>query len=301
VAQSLDRALAVAAEARRRNIRVRAYISCALGCPFEGAVPPELAADLARALHAHAPETEIVISDTIGTGTPGEMARVLAHTLAHVPINRIAVHCASARLSAARLGCASRLRLSSAPLACASRKSRSAHARVFFGCLPPACHAHPPTRVTHTRASAVCFAGHDTYGQALANILEAMRHGVATVDSSVAGLGGCPFAGPGAAGNVATEDVVYMLRGAGVETGVNLDAAIDAGAWACEQLGRANASKAAMALLRRREHSAICVPTGATLSLGGTVAADNTAAEGVAATAAAGGPRSAVAEQTRPP
>lgn len=96
MAQSLDRALAVVTEARRRHVRVRAYISCALGCPFEGAVPPELAADLARALHAHAPDAEIVISDTIGAGTPGEMARVLAHTLPHVPVDSIAVHCATA-------------------------------------------------------------------------------------------------------------------------------------------------------------------------------------------------------------
>ena len=120
--------------------------------------------------------------------------------------------------------------------------------------------------------------GHDTYGQALANILCALEHGITTVDTSVAGLGGCPFAGPGAAGNVATEDVVYMLRGLGIEvcerpaslslyqpihsltpatplctqTGVDFDLAVDTGAWIVKRLERLNGSKAALASLRRR-------------------------------------------------
>lgn len=93
---------------------------------------------------------------------------------------------------------------------------------------------------------------HDTYGQALANILCALQHGVAVVDSSVAGLGGCPFAGPGAAGNVATEDVVYMLHGLGVETGVDFERVVDIGERIVAKLGRCNASKAALASLRRR-------------------------------------------------
>ena len=93
---------------------------------------------------------------------------------------------------------------------------------------------------------------HDTYGQALANILTALQHGVATVDSSVAGLGGCPFAGPGAAGNVATEDVVYMLHGLGIDTGVDFRKAMEAGEYILSHLnGRPNSSRAAIATLKR--------------------------------------------------
>jgi len=130
----------------------------------------------------------VVLADTIGTGTPGDMAALLQAVLPHVPVERLAVHC------------------------------------------------------------------HDTYGQALANILIALQHGVASIDSSVAGLGGCPFAGPGAAGNVATEDVLYMLHGLGIETGVDFDRVVLAGEYVIRKLGRANASKAALATLRRRPH-----------------------------------------------
>jgi len=199
VAEAVGRALEITTAARQRGVGVRGYISCCLGCPFEGAVAPELVAELARALHAGGCE-EVVVSDTIGTGTPGSMGAVLAATLAHVPVEDVAVHL------------------------------------------------------------------HDTYGQALANILTALQHGVATVDASAAGLGGCPFAGPGAAGNVATEDVVYMLEGMGIETGVDLLRVVDAGEWITQQLGRPNASKAALATLRRRAHAPPCPPVGATLS-----------------------------------
>lgn len=92
---------------------------------------------------------------------------------------------------------------------------------------------------------------HDTYGQALANIYACLELGVATVDSSVAGLGGCPYA-PGATGNVATEDVVYMLNGLGIETGIDLTKLVDAGAYISEQLGRRPVSRAANALLAKR-------------------------------------------------
>lgn len=197
VAGSMDRALEVAAAAKARGMGVRGYISCCLGCPFEGEVEAELVADLSKALYEGGCD-EIAISDTIGTGTPGSMSRVLHATLRHVPVEALAVHC------------------------------------------------------------------HDTYGQALANIYCALQHGVATVDASAAGLGGCPFAGPGAAGNVATEDVVYMLDGLGIETGVDFDAVVDAGAWVVAQLGRTNASKAGVATLRRRQN-APCPPAGATL------------------------------------
>lgn len=185
--QQLDSAVAIAADAVDRGVPVRGYISCALGCPFEGPVAAEAVAPLAKALY-DAGCDEVVLADTIGTGTPGDMAALLQAVLPHVPVERLAVHC------------------------------------------------------------------HDTYGQALANILIALQHGVASIDSSVAGLGGCPFAGPGAAGNVATEDVLYMLHGLGIETGVDFDRVVLAGEYVIRKLGRANASKAALATLRRRPH-----------------------------------------------
>ena len=203
VQQSTETALAIVAEAKSSGIATRGYISCCLGCPFEGEVPPSAVAEIAKTLYDGGCD-EIVISDTIGTGSPGSMRAVLALTLPHVPVEAIAVHC------------------------------------------------------------------HDTWGQALANIYCALLHGVSTVDSSVAGLGGCPFAGPGAAGNVATEDVVYMLEGLGIETGVNLDAVASIGEWVVGELGRGNASKAGLAFLRRRQAAACHVREGApTLSLGG--------------------------------
>ena len=237
IAQATERALEIAAEAAPRGVAVRGYLSCALGCPFEGAVPPELVASLALELY-NGGCYEVAISDTIGTGTPGSMARVLQLTLAAgVPVERLAVHCTPPGTHP------------SAPLRDSQRSP----------CSPgPHLHATPPLPT-----------GHDTYGQALANILTALQHGVATIDSSAAGLGGCPFAGPGAAGNVATEDVIFMLDGLGIDTGVDFDAVAECGAWIVEQLGRANASKAGLASLRRREHGA-CLPIGgATLSLGG--------------------------------
>jgi hydroxymethylglutaryl-CoA lyase len=97
---------------------------------------------------------------------------------------------------------------------------------------------------------------HDTYGQALANILAAMDLGIATFDSSVAGLGGCPYA-PGATGNVATEDVLYLLDGLGIETGVDLPKLAEAGRFVCEAIGRANASRVGRALMARRPVEAV--------------------------------------------
>lgn len=104
-------------------------------------------------------------------------------------------------------------------------------------------------------AEKLAMHAHDTYGQGLANILAALQMGVSVVDSSIAGLGGCPYA-KGATGNVATEDVVYMLHGLGIRTGVNLDQLLDASAYVCAALGRANSSRAATALLKRREAAA---------------------------------------------
>jgi hydroxymethylglutaryl-CoA lyase len=166
----------------------RGYVSCALGCPYEGEIEPKKAASVARELAAMGCH-EISLGDTIGVGTPLNARRLVEEVAHDVPIHHIAVHF------------------------------------------------------------------HDTYGQALANIFACLEAGVAVVDSSVAGLGGCPFA-PGAAGNVATEDVVYMLDGMGIETGVDLMALIGAGDFISERLGRANASKAARAYRAKRETNA---------------------------------------------
>jgi len=183
--QQLEGAVTLVADAVALGVPARGYISCALGCPFEGAVGADAVVPLAKAL-ADAGCDEVVLADTIGTGTPGSMATLLHAVLPQVSVERLAVHC------------------------------------------------------------------HDTYGQALANILVALQHGVASIDSSVAGLGGCPFAGPGAAGNVATEDVLYMLHGLGIDTGVDFDRVVLAGEYIVGKLGRDNASKAAVASLRRR-------------------------------------------------
>ena len=103
----------------------------------------------------------------------------------------------------------------------------------------------------HFDVDHICGHFHDTYGQALSNTLATLQMGVWNFQSSVAGLGGCPYA-KGATGNVATEDVVYLLHGMGIETGIDLDALVDAGAWISEQLGRPTASRVGRALLARR-------------------------------------------------
>jgi len=180
IAESLERARPVADAARAHGVRLRGYISCVLGCPYEGEIAPERVRDVAAALHAMGCR-EISLGDTIGTGTPGK-TRVLIDRVAEVvPIAALAGHF------------------------------------------------------------------HDTYGQALANILAAMQAGVATFDSSVSGLGGCPYA-KGATGNVATEDVLYMLDGMGVHTGIDMAALRTAGHFICDFLGRAPASRVARAL-----------------------------------------------------
>jgi len=179
IAESLERFTPVCAAAAERGIRVRGYVSCVLGCPYEGAVAPGAVADVAGRLMALGCY-EISLGDTIGIGTPGP-AQVLIDTVAKaVPRERLAVHF------------------------------------------------------------------HDTYGQALANILACLEVGIGVVDSAVAGLGGCPYAA-GASGNVATEDVLYMLDGMGIETGVSLDGVLQAAKVACGALGRATGSKVGLA------------------------------------------------------
>ncbi len=184
IAESLARYSGVIAAALRKGVSARGYVSCALGCPYEGAVEIAAVVRVARALYELGC-FEISLGDTIGVGAACE-ARALVEAVAReIPQERIAVHF------------------------------------------------------------------HDTYGQALANIYACLEAGVSIVDSSIAGLGGCPFA-PGATGNVATEDVVYMLHRCGVETGVDLDALLDAGAFVSARLARQNASRAARALMAKR-------------------------------------------------
>jgi hydroxymethylglutaryl-CoA lyase len=179
IAESLDRFAPVFAAARAAGVRVRGYVSCVLGCPYEGAVDPERVADVAGKLLA-AGCYEISLGDTIGVGTPNRTKELIQRVSQRVPAASLAGHF------------------------------------------------------------------HDTYGQALANIYAAMEMGLRVFDSSVSGLGGCPYA-PGAAGNVATEDLVYMLNGMAVETGVDLDRLIAAGAFICEKLGRETQSRVAKA------------------------------------------------------
>jgi hydroxymethylglutaryl-CoA lyase len=179
IAESMDRFVPVVAQGLAAGLRVRGYVSCVLGCPYEGEVAPEAVAQVAAALSAMGCY-EISLGDTIGTGTPLQARRMVATVAAQVPVERIALHF------------------------------------------------------------------HDTYGQALANILACLELGVSVVDSAVAGLGGCPYA-KGASGNVATEDLVYMLHGMGIETGVELDRLLAASALISRHLGRKPASRVAQA------------------------------------------------------
>lgn len=181
--ESFARFTPVAAAAAQDGVRVRGYVSCAVDCPYEGAVAPAAAADVAVRLMALGCY-EVSMGDTIGTATAHRVGAMLDATTARVPVGRIAVHF------------------------------------------------------------------HDTYGQAIANILIALERGVAIIDSAVAGLGGCPFA-PGAAGNVASEDVLYLLNGLGIETGVDLERLAAAGRFIMGALGREPASKTARALAAR--------------------------------------------------
>ncbi|MBI2748287.1 MAG: hydroxymethylglutaryl-CoA lyase [Burkholderiales bacterium] len=188
IAESLERFRPVADAARKANIKVRGYISCVLGCPYEGEVKPEKVAEVAAALHEMGCY-EVSLGDTIGVGTPAKTQRMIEACAKRVPIERLAGHY------------------------------------------------------------------HDTYGQALANIYASLELGVATFDSSVAGLGGCPYAA-GASGNVATEDVVYMLDGLGIETGVDLDRLVGIGQWICGVLGKEPSSRAGRAIAAKKAKAA---------------------------------------------
>jgi len=182
--ESLDRFAPVCEAAAAKGVRVRGYVSCVLGCPYEGEVAPEAVAHVSRRLYAMGCY-EVSLGDTIGTGTPAKAQRMVEAVAKHVPVERLAGHF------------------------------------------------------------------HDTYGQALGNIVAVMELGVATFDSSVAGLGGCPYA-KGATGNVASEDVLYLMNGLDIETGVDLERLVDAGVEICTAIGRENASRAGRALAAKR-------------------------------------------------
>ncbi len=186
--ESLDRFLPVMDLARERGLRVRGYVSCVLGCPYEGTIEPEAVSRVAARLFEMGCY-EISLGDTIGVGTPGAAQRLVAAVAERVPIERLAVHF------------------------------------------------------------------HDTWGQGLANIYASLELGVAVVDGSVGGLGGCPYA-QGATGNVATEDVLYMLDGLGIETGVELAAVVDAAEYIAGVIGRPPASRVARAFQARRSTAA---------------------------------------------
>ena len=184
IAESLERFTPVLNAAKAAGISVRGYVSCVLGCPYEGNVAPERVADVAAALYEMGCY-EVSLGDTIGVGTPAKTQSMLKACAERIPLEHLAGHY------------------------------------------------------------------HDTYGQALANTYASLELGVRTFDASVAGLGGCPYAA-GASGNVATEDVVYMLHGLGMETGIDLDRLVATGTWISELLKRDYGSKAGKALSAKR-------------------------------------------------
>ncbi|MBT2374541.1 hydroxymethylglutaryl-CoA lyase [Pseudomonas fluorescens] len=179
ISESLERFAPIMAAAKQHGVSVRGYVSCVLGCPYEGEIAPEQVAAVARELFAMGCY-EVSLGDTIGTGTAGATRRMFEVVGAQVPRDKLAGHF------------------------------------------------------------------HDTYGQAIANIYASLLEGIQVFDSSIAGLGGCPYA-KGASGNVATEDVLYLLNGLGIETGINMQALVLAGQQICSVLGRPTGSRVAKA------------------------------------------------------
>ena len=179
ISESLARFVPIIEAARQHGISVRGYVSCVLGCPYEGQVSPQQVAQVAQELFAMGCY-EVSLGDTIGTGTPTATRTMFEAVTAYVPREKLAGHF------------------------------------------------------------------HDTYGQALVNIYASLQEGIAVFDSSIAGLGGCPYA-KGASGNVATEDVLYMLNGMGIDTGVDMDKLLLAGEHICQVLGRVTGSRVAKA------------------------------------------------------
>jgi hydroxymethylglutaryl-CoA lyase len=184
IAESIERFNEVINQAQAAGVKIRGYVSCVLGCPYEGEVSFDTVSMITQKLFDKGCY-EVSLGDTIGVGTAGQARELIEVLTRHVPVQQLAAHF------------------------------------------------------------------HDTYGQALANIHAVMQCGIAVVDSSIAGLGGCPYA-KGATGNVATEDVVYMLDGMGIETGVDMDKLLEAGRFISDFLGREPVSRAATALLRKK-------------------------------------------------
>lgn len=185
---SIERFAAVVAQAKKDKIPVRGYVSCILGCPYEGEISTQAVLDVSKAL-LDLGCYEVSLGDTIGTGTALKMKKLLDLMLSQIPARQLALHC------------------------------------------------------------------HDTYGQALSNVLIGLQQGINTFDTSIAGLGGCPYA-DGASGNLATEDLVYMLNNMQIETGVDLDKLIHAGDQISRILSRKNQSKSGQALLAKAHRMA---------------------------------------------
>ena len=184
IEESLARFEPIMTAAKNANIRVRGYVSCVVGCPYDGLIDPEQVATVAEKLF-NMGCYEISLGDTIGVGTAASVQKMLQAVSARIPTDNLAVHF------------------------------------------------------------------HDTYGQALTNIYTALQSGITVVDSAIAGLGGCPYA-KGASGNVATEDVVYLLNGLGINTGINFDKLLKAGWFISDILGKAPISKVSNAYRAQR-------------------------------------------------
>ncbi|MCK9989091.1 MAG: hydroxymethylglutaryl-CoA lyase [Rugosibacter sp.] len=184
IRESLERCREVVLAAKAAEVAVRGYVSCVLGCPYEGDIAPQVVADVAHALFDMGCY-EVSLGDTIGVGTPEKTKAMLAVVARRLPLKKLAGHF------------------------------------------------------------------HDTWGMAIANVYAALEVGISVFDSSVAGLGGCPYA-PGALGNVATEDVVWLMQGCGIDCGVDLDALVDTGAWISDVLGRPSLSRVARARIAQR-------------------------------------------------
>jgi len=188
VAEALNASQETSDAARGLGLRVRGYLSCVWGCPYEGSVELSRVVDICRQLVEYG-VYQLSLGDTIGVGTPAQTARILEALLKHIPVEKLALHL------------------------------------------------------------------HDTRGTALANALVGLTFGITTFDASVGGLGGCPYA-PGAAGNLATEDLVFMLHGMGIHTGINLEKLVEAGELAQELIGRKLSGKYLQAALGEREKKA---------------------------------------------
>lgn len=184
IEESLQRFVPIMQAAKAANIKVRGYVSCVLGCPYEGDISPDKVAQVAMKLYQMGCY-EISLGDTIGVGTPASVTKMIQAVSAYVPRDRLAVHF------------------------------------------------------------------HDTYGQALTNIYAALQQGITVVDSAIAGLGGCPYA-KGASGNVATEDVVYMLNGLGIKNNIDFEQLLEAGWFISDKLGKAPISKVSNAFLANK-------------------------------------------------